>query len=176
MKLEVRRRLQDDHITYKLAAVLISESEDESKILDQLFGNQVLDSDGLIARRMVEVRLSDGYAEHYVHVLPDTTFDLVQHLERQRAFSEKAFGPGTRTKGVLAHIRKELNEIEAAPEDVSEWIDVVLLALDGAWRAGFTSAEIAAALEAKQGKNERRTWPDWRTASEDAPIEHSRSA
>lgn len=40
-------------------------------------------------------------------------FDLVQHLYRQRDFSERTFGPGTRTQGVLDHIRKELREIEA---------------------------------------------------------------
>ena len=42
-------------------------------------------------------------------------FDLVAHLYRQRAFSERTFGPGARTKGVLNHIRKELAEIEADP-------------------------------------------------------------
>ena len=37
-------------------------------------------------------------------------FDIVAHLARQRAFSEKTFGPGARTKGVIDHIRKELGE------------------------------------------------------------------
>src|SRR4051812_41518412 len=80
-------------------------------------------------------------------------YDLVAHLERQRAFSERTFGPGVRTDGVCDHIRKELTEIAASPHDLSEWIDVVLLALDGAWRAGFTPLEIAQALAAKQAKN-----------------------
>lgn len=74
--------------------------------------------------------------------------DLVAHLERQRAFSVRTFGPGARTAGVLDHIRKELREIEAEPADLSEWIDVVLLAFDGAWRAGHEPAAIAAALVA----------------------------
>lgn len=102
-------------------------------------------------------------------------FNLIAHLVRQRAFSEKAFGPGTRAKGVIAHIRKELVEIEQDPTDLFEWIDVVLLALDGAWRAGHQPEEIAAGLQAKQARNEARQWPDWRTASEDGPIEHKRS-
>lgn len=106
---------------------------------------------------------------------PGETYDLVAHLHRQRCFSLGTFGPGPRTKGVVDHIRKELKEIEAKPEDLSEWIDVVLLALDGAWRAGHEPAAIAEALRAKQEKNEGRQWPDWRTAAPDKAIEHDRS-
>lgn len=101
-------------------------------------------------------------------------YDLVAHLHRQKAFSEKTFGPGTRAKGVCDHIRKELNEIESDPADLMEWVDVVLLALDGAWRSGASPEEIAAALEAKLTRNESRTWPDWRTADPDKAIEHVR--
>lgn len=101
-------------------------------------------------------------------------FDLVAHLDRQIRFSKKTFGPDKRTQGVIAHIRKELVEIEATPDDLEEWIDVVMLALDGAWRHGHTPEEIVAALTLKLDKNERRSWPDWRTASADQPIEHDR--
>lgn len=100
---------------------------------------------------------------------------LVDHLERQKAFSERVFGPGPRTKGVLDHIRKELMEIEAKPDDLGEWIDVVILAFDGAWRAGYTPEEIVEALVAKQVRNEARRWPDWRTAPPDTAIEHVRT-
>lgn len=103
-------------------------------------------------------------------------FDMVAHLERQRAFSLKTFGPGTRSAGVVDHIRKELREIEADPTDVEEWIDVIILAFDGAWRAGFEPAQIVKAIVAKQTKNEKRRWPDWRTADPDKAIEHDRSA
>lgn len=101
-------------------------------------------------------------------------FDLIRHLQRQREFSLRAFGPGTRSKGVVDHIRKELTEIEADPLDLGEWVDVILLALDGAWRAGYSAEDIADAIEAKQTKNESRTWPDWRTAPPDKAIEHVR--
>lgn len=101
-------------------------------------------------------------------------FDLVEHIRRQRAFSENTFGPGTRTAGVIDHIRKELTEIEAKPDDVSEWVDVVLLALDGAWRAGYTPEQIAQAIDTKQVRNETRNWPDWRTAEPGKAIEHIR--
>lgn len=106
-----------------------------------------------------------------------TAFDLVGHLYRQRAFSRGTFGPGDRTAGVIDHIRKELVEIEQETEPkarLGEWIDVVILALDGAWRSGASPEEIVAALDAKQERNERRDWPDWRTAPKDKAIEHVR--
>lgn len=99
------------------------------------------------------------------------------HLARQAAWSETTFGPGTRMTGVLDHIRKELDEIEADGDGVKsdEWFDVVILALDGAWRAGWTPQEIVDAIVAKQTKNEGRVWPDWRTADPTKAIEHDRS-
>jgi Protein of unknown function (DUF550) len=102
-------------------------------------------------------------------------FDLVAHLYRQRDFSARTFGPGARTEGVLNHIRKELVEVEAAPSDVTEWADLVLLSLDGAWRAGHTPEAIAQAIQDKQGVNEQRVWPDWRTADPTKAIEHVRT-
>ena len=101
-------------------------------------------------------------------------FDFEFHLYRQRKWSHETFGPGDRAKGVIDHIRKELLEIEADPKDLKEWIDVVILALDGAWRSGATPSEIIAALQTKQTKNENRKWPDWRTADPNKAIEHNR--
>ena len=97
------------------------------------------------------------------------------HLAHQREWSTTTFGPGARTLGVLDHIRKELAEIEADPSDVGEWVDVVILAFDGAWRAGWEPQEILDAIAAKQARNEARTWPDWRTMSPDQAIEHDRT-
>jgi len=99
-------------------------------------------------------------------------FSFYNHLQRQRCWSEETFGPGARHKGVVDHIWKELLEIEADPSDLTEWIDVAILALDGAWRSGAAPDQIITALAAKQIKNEGRTWPDWRTMSEDAAICH----
>jgi hypothetical protein len=98
-------------------------------------------------------------------------FDLIAHLKRQSDFSLKVFGPGPRVRGITDHIRKELEEVEADPTSY-EWIDVVILALDGAWRAGFTAEEICAAIERKQVMNENRVWPNWRLYKQDQPIEH----
>jgi len=99
-------------------------------------------------------------------------FDLELHLHQQRSWSQRTFGPGPRTIGVVTHIRKELVEIERAPTDLTEWVDVMLLAFDGAWRAGHSPDDIVRAIAAKQLKNQSRTWPDWRTLPDTAPIEH----
>lgn len=101
-------------------------------------------------------------------------YDLVKHVRAAREWSRETFGPGARHKGVLDHIRKELGEIEAKPNDLAEWIDVIILALDGAWRAGHEPEAIAAALRDKQARNQQRKWPDWRTRSPDEAIEHER--
>ena len=100
---------------------------------------------------------------------------LETYFERQIGWSRETFGPALRTGGVIDHIRKELREIEADPHDLSEWVDVVILAMDGFWRHGGKASDLLPALLAKQQKNMARTWPDWRTMSENSAIEHDRS-
>ncbi len=98
------------------------------------------------------------------------------YFARQIEWSRETFSPDERTRGILDHIRKELAEIEAKPHDLSEWIDVVILAMDGFWRHGGTADDLLPALLAKQRKNMARQWPDWRTAPKDRAIEHVRAA
>lgn len=93
------------------------------------------------------------------------------HLERQRAWSTKTFGPGVRL-GVIDHIEKELDEVREDVTCLEEWVDVIILAFDGAWRAGHEPQAIIDAVKAKQLRNEAREWPDWRTMSADEAIEH----
>lgn len=113
------------------------------------------------------------------------------YLQGQREWSEDTFGPGNRTEGVVEHIIKELTEIvgvdfvrevagrewvrnrEMTP-DPSEFVDVVILALDGLWRAGYEPQETINAIVTKQMLNETRKWPDWRTFTEARAIEHVR--
>lgn len=114
--------------------------------------------------------------------------DLKQHLIRQMAFSHATFGPGQRLDGVIDHIRKELIEVKDCGGEADEWVDVVLLALDGLTRRlaygasdgdrrdPRTVAQMACnMIENKQGQNEGRRWPDWRTAEIGKAIEHDRS-
>lgn len=97
------------------------------------------------------------------------------HIRRQREWSLKTFGPGRRTKGIIDHIRKELIEIENDPIDISEWVDVITLAFDGAWRAGAEPEMIIKTIKDKYIINIQRSWPDWRTLSESEAIEHDRT-
>lgn len=117
-------------------------------------------------------------AEHMRELRGPIEIDLVEHLHRQREFSLRTFGPGDitdRVAGLIDHIKKELAEIAQEPTKLDEWIDVVILAFDGAWRVGATPMQIAQALQAKQIKNEARKWPDWRTAEPGKAIEHDRT-
>ena len=119
------------------------------------------------------------------------TAELVPFLIEKAQWSLATFGPGARTKGICAHIRKELAEIEAEPLDLEEWIDVFLLATDGYWRAWVAkhgqawerdrnsqsmmldmALDFIRDIRAKQAKNTARTWPV--AVSENLPTEHTR--
>ena len=96
------------------------------------------------------------------------------YIGRQIPWSERTFGHGLHTLGITKHIEKELGEIRAEPHSVEEWVDVVILALDGAWRAGHTPEEVAAEMERKQVVNFARRWPP--PSPEDQPNEHIRDS
>jgi hypothetical protein len=86
-------------------------------------------------------------------------------------WSGRTFGHGVRTAGLTIHIEKEVAEIRQKPHDLTEWIDVMILALDGYWRAGGDPADIMAQLQAKQDVNFLRQWP---ASSDDQSSEHVR--
>lgn len=94
----------------------------------------------------------------------------VAHLLRQREFSVRTFGPQS-TRGVIDHIRRELEEIPGATTP-QEWADVILLGFDGAMRDGWEPQVILDAVRDKLAENMKREWPDWRTADPDKAIEH----
>lgn len=97
---------------------------------------------------------------------------MKEQLERQKAWSLKVFGEGFRLEGIVDHIQKELQEIKEQPHDVEEWADLIILALDGAWRSGASPEEISEMVKFKQEKNEARRWPDRRNYSQNEAIQH----
>jgi len=99
--------------------------------------------------------------------------DLVKWMERHIWWSMQTFGKGRRTHGLCAHIATELEEIKDNPTDIMEWIDVIILALDGAWRAGYTAEEVVSALQKKQEVNFLRKYPV--PESEDMPSFHEKA-
>ena len=96
--------------------------------------------------------------------------NILNWLRAHRKWSVKTFGVGRRTNGIIKHIQEELKEIKANPTDVKEWVDVVILALDGAQRAGYTSEQVIGALREKQRTNFRRKWP--MPGLEDESVHH----
>lgn len=98
--------------------------------------------------------------------------DFSYYVKQQKEWSIKTFGEGQRVEGVLKHIEKELAEIREHPQDLTEYIDVIILAMDAAWRAGFTPDEIETELRRKQLQNTLRKWPPINPNNHDDAIEH----
>lgn len=103
-------------------------------------------------------------------------FDLIEFLDRKHEWSGETFGPRSYRDhvGPLDHLRKEIEEGLANPEDVTEFADLIFLATDAAWRAGHSSEAVAKALEDKLAINRARRWPDWQEAEQGKAIEHVR--
>lgn len=99
--------------------------------------------------------------------------ELIEFIQEHRRWALPIFGEGLRTKSITNHIRKELGEIETEPFFLEEWVDVLILALEGAWRTGATEEEIVAALWSKLRIIQKRTYI--LPADEDAPMEHDRT-
>lgn len=96
---------------------------------------------------------------------------IAKYLSQQIEWSQRTFGTAKRTLGITKHIEKEIAEVRAKPDDLSEWIDIIILALDGYWRHGGTPETIEADLNTKQKKNFKRQYP---MTNEDEPSEHIR--
>ena len=109
------------------------------------------------------------------HQNADWLTDITAYdLDAQRRWSDATFGEGKRVGGVLDHIRKELVEVAEHPEDLSEWADLLILAIDGATRQGYSGAEVVKAYHTKMRENRRREWPPIPEGGfpEDQAVEH----
>ncbi len=95
--------------------------------------------------------------------------EFLDFYKQNMEWSKKNFGSGKRVGGITKHIEKELEEIRAKPYDLEEWIDVAILALDGGWRAGYSTEEVWECFINKIKKNFTRTYP---MTSDDEPSEH----
>ena len=92
------------------------------------------------------------------------------------SFSDEAFGDVSERGpiGPLKHLKLEVDEAIAKPDDVSEYADIFILAIDSARRAGFTATELieAAALGTLYITRRR----EWKKASGgDEALEHDRT-
>lgn len=94
-------------------------------------------------------------------------------VENHRNWSYATFGTGRQTIGLIRHIEKELDELRQTPDELSEWIDVMILALDGYLRHGGTVENALRDMQAKQKINLARRWIS--APEETTPSEHDRS-
>ena len=81
-----------------------------------------------------------------------------EFIDDKYQWSLETFGTAQRAEGIVADIRSELLEVLAKPDDITQWVDVILLALDGMSRQGFSGEEIINAIIAKQKINTTRKW------------------
>lgn len=97
---------------------------------------------------------------------------VLDELARDQAeWSQATFGADTERGplGALRHLEKEAREAQAAPSDVTEYADCLILLLDASRRAGFTPMELIAAARDKMRVNRSRAWPK---PVEGQPCEH----
>lgn len=99
----------------------------------------------------------NAYRRTFDEYVPPRVIDKY-FIDDKYKWSCKTFGSAKRVRGLVKHIRSELKEVLAKPSDIYEWVDIVLLALDGMSRQGFSGEEIIAAIIDKQDINTKRTW------------------
>ena len=97
---------------------------------------------------------------------------FIDFVVERNNWSIATFGPGKCTKGIIEHIKLDLQEIEEEPLDLFEWIDVMNLALDGYFRHGGKPVQLLAMLWVKLSICKSRKYP--KPKSEDEPSEHIR--
>jgi hypothetical protein len=93
----------------------------------------------------------------------------VEDLQDQlKDWTEKQF-PSRTTGSILAHLRKEIDEIESDPKDVTEYSDAQMLLMDCASRNGINFADVFRYCPVKLEINKSRTWGE---PNEQGFVEH----
>ena len=119
------------------------------------------------------------------------TKGVIDHVKKELREVENIYEPGYTVLISKKTTRNGVEEIREAPHErqrhgaaAEEWTDVTILGIDGLtraiwaskpeWTADQVAQQAVEFILAKQGKNEKRNWPDYRTAPADAAIEHVR--
>lgn len=172
----------DQHIAELTAAVV--KQRDEIAALQNELKNRsdVLQLAREASNRDLQAKLDAEHQLQYLSTVSKAMVDLVTTMgktslarfaEDHRVWSLKTFGAGYSTGRIIKHIEKELREIAADPADLVEWIDVIMLAMDGYWRNGGQPEELMNRLREKLKIVMARKYvvPE----DPDGPIEHDRS-
>lgn len=96
--------------------------------------------------------------------------DFLNFLTEKKRWSYQTFGEGYKLEKICKHIESELVEIRETPNDLYEWVDLILLALDGALRVAKSPMAVLSTIYKKHQINVDREWVD--TVSEDSPSYH----
>lgn len=94
----------------------------------------------------------------------------------KREWSLSVFGPDYTYGELLAHIRKEVAEVAANPNDTTEWIDIILLAMDGYWRANDRTSRAQNLMRDLAAKVEENKYRQWERSAPGEPMEHKRES
>lgn len=84
--------------------------------------------------------------------------DPFHYVRKQHAeWSDRQFG-NVGPIGSLKHLAKEAIEAAEAPDDISEFADIIMLVWDSTRRAGISDHQLAKAVAEKLERNKRREW------------------
>ena len=92
-------------------------------------------------------------SEHAESVRDPFRFVRQAHAE----WSDRQFG-NVGQVGPLKHLAREAIEAAEAPDDISEFADILMLVWDATRRAGFSDEQLAEAVAEKLKRNKRRVW------------------
>ena len=115
--------------------------------------------------------------------VPQSLNEFQNMMANAHNWSLNTFGPGPRMEGVLDHIAKESEEVALSGGSGDEWIDLVILSIDGFLREktqrwGLSRHDAVAELlrmwAEKTEINMARDWPDFRTMDPNKAVEHVR--
>jgi hypothetical protein len=72
---------------------------------------------------------------------------LLDYLHAHNEWSARTFGTDQRTTSIITHIRNEIVEVRNTPHDLIEYIDIVILAFDGAFVTNHQPTHVVHALQ-----------------------------
>lgn len=76
-------------------------------------------------------------------------------------WADGVFGADAPLERLIDHIKEELDEVQADPNDRVEWADVLIMIMHGALRSGHTMTEIlTTARDVKFPILKQRKWSD----------------
>ena len=98
---------------------------------------------------------------------------LLQELQDHIvSWADRTFGKQRTPESIVAHLKKEVQELSEKPYDLEEYADVGILWLNAAAKAGYRLNDLTAAMISKHAENVGRKWgsPD-----KDGICEHVRT-